>query len=288
MLKRFYLLLFIFSGAVLSPLFIFPLGIEYDISNILFLLYVFLPCISLIILYRGNFLVLWKNLNFSRGQAPFLDTLKSLFFWNVLFYGGLCFATLLGFYSWDFEQEGLSNWISNQLNEFAETNQVPIPLLPFTTKEMARLGIITSVLLPFCAFPFFFLQELVWRCWLPSQYDQNSLTDLVKLNGIWGIWHIPLILSGRIYGDSVIGVPAILISTILQGILLSFVTRKTGSIFSATVARGFIFTSAPLVIIFHETGSTTSPFIVGLYGVFSWILMGVAIFWYRDIFRNAS
>ena len=50
----------------------------------------------------------------------------------------------------------------------------------------------------------------------------------------------------------------------------------------------FIFASAPLAIIFHEAGSTTSPFIVGLYGVFSWLLMGIAIFWYQNAAKSAS
>lgn len=290
MLKRFYLLLLIFSAAVLSPVLIFPVESRYNAANILFLIYLFLPALSLLILYRDNLSDLWEELNFSKGENSILSILKSLLFWNALFYGSLLLATFFGFYSWDFEQGGLSAWISNKLNAFSDANQVPIPPLPFTAKQMAHVGISASLSIPFLAFPFFFLQEIVWRSWLPQQYKEGSITELLMINGIWGLWHIPLILAGRIYSAPLLGIPAILISCTLQGTLLCLITKKTGSIFSATVARGFLFSSAPLVIIFHESGSTTNPLVIGLYGVFSWVLMSGVIFWFvrRDETMSAS
>lgn len=280
MLKRFYFLLSIFSAALLSPLFIFPLGLGYNLVNILFLVYPFIPFFSLLILYRRNWSQLWKTLNFSKGKQTTLSILKSCLFWHALFYANLLFATTLGIYSWDFEQGGLSSWLSDRLNEFANTNQVPIPLLPLTTKQMAQLGIAASLLAPFILFPFFFIQELVWRGWLLGQYEAQAIFSLLKINAIWGIWQLPLISLGLIYSDPLLGIPAIVISASLQGTLLSMITQKTGSIFSATIARGIIFASTPLTIIFHGAGSTTSPLVVGFYGISSWILMGGAILWF--------
>ena len=286
MRKRFYTLLSILSAVTLSPLFIFPLGIANDITNILFLVYPFLPFLSLLIIYRNRWGILWGMLHLSGGKNTLRTVIQSLLLWNLIFYGGLILATLANVYSWDFQQGGLSNWLSERLNEFADANQVPIPILPLTTKQLAQLGVGVSVLAPFLLFPFFFVQELVWRSWLPSQSKDQSLLALVKSNGVWGIWQVPLVLLGQIYSESFLGIPAIIISAILQGTLLSLITQKTGSIFSATIARGVIFASVPLAIIFHAPGSTTSPFVVGFYGISSWTVMGGIIFWLHK--KNTS
>ena len=290
MTKRFYSLLGIFSILLLSPLFLYPEGSLHPLATKIFLVYPFAPLLSLVILYRKDWTALWEQLNLSKGKTTLWILLKTWLFWNALFYLGLVIAFILGIYSWDVELRGFSDWLSKYLNEYSNKNQVPIPIMPLNIKQMAQLAVGASVLLPIILFPFFFLQELVWRDWLPKQYPDSSLKNMLFLNAIWGLWQAPLIILGQIYSNIWLGIPAIIIASSIQGTLLSLVTRRTESLWAATIARAIIFTSYPLVIIFHSNDAlSTDSLLIGLYGVFSLILMLGYIFWLNKITsKNAS
>ena len=290
MTKRFYFLLGIFSIILIAPLLLSPEGTLHPLATKTLLVYPFAPLLSLLILYRKDWTKLWSTLSLSRGKTTLWILLKTWIFWNVLFYLGLIIAFILGIYSWDFELKGFSDWLSNSLNEYSEKNQIPIPLLPLTITQMAQLSVAASFILPIILFPFFFLQEVVWRDWLPKQYPMSSLKELLFLNGIWGIWQVPLIILGQIYTNIWLGIPAIIIASSIQGTLLYLTTSETESIWAASIARCVIFTSYPLVIIFHSTKTlSTDSLLIGLHGVFSLILMLGYIFWQqKKKAKNAS
>ncbi len=87
-----------------------------------------------------------------------------------------------------------------------------------------------------------FGEEYAWR-----GFVQNELMRLGRIPGalltgfIWGLWHIPIILSGiHTYPASAGGIALGLVFFILFGLILSYAVLKTQSIWSAVFLHGVV------------------------------------------------
>lgn len=95
--------------------------------------------------------------------------------------------------------------------------------------------LITSVI----ATPILFGEEFGWRGYLqPRLFADRPALSALATGLIWGVWHYPLIFRGYDYGDQPLAGAAVLLgSTILLSYIFAWLVRRTGSIWSSSLAH---------------------------------------------------
>lgn len=118
------------------------------------------------------------------------------------------------------------------------------------TDEQIRMTVWAQVALGIFAAPilnFFscFGEEWGWRGYLlPKLQKQMPIIPTLLISGvIWGLWHVPLTIMGHNYGMGYAGYPvtgilAMCLFCTTTGILLSYVTIRTGSCIPAVLGHG--------------------------------------------------
>jgi membrane protease YdiL (CAAX protease family) len=106
--------------------------------------------------------------------------------------------------------------------------------------QTLTLSVITTTLLTLG-------EEIGWRGFLfPAVRSRTTEVKAHVLCGIiWGLWHAPVILIGYNFGTEYWGFPwlgilVMCLTSTAMGIVLSYVTGKTGSIWPAALAHGTI------------------------------------------------
>lgn len=136
---------------------------------------------------------------------------------------------------------------------------------------------------------FAFGEEVGWRGFLfPAFAERMSKRKAHLLTGvIWGAWHIPINTMGHNYGTEYWGYPwlgAIIfcLFTFCVGVLLSWLTEKTNSIWPASLAHGAINAAAGIPILFYNYAEpyvpTLGPGMQGLIGGIPLFAMGILVF----------
>jgi len=133
------------------------------------------------------------------------------------------------------------------------------------------------VIAPFANLINCFGEEWGWRGFLlPKLLKQFKVVPALILNGlIWGLWHVPLTVMGHNYGVGYPGYPfvgilAMCLFCIAMGIILSYVTIRTGSCIPAIMGHGTLngFASAGLLFtsLDHPYNVFLGPAPTGLIG----------------------
>lgn len=145
-------------------------------------------------------------------------------------------------------------------------------------KTVVSIQILTGILLaPFANFLNCFGEEWGWRGYLLPRLLKRFKTPAALLTGgvIWGLWHTPLIILGHNYGTGYPGFPylgilAMCIFCVVIGIILSYVTMKTGSCIPAAMGHGTLNGLASAGILFTSLENPYNVFLgpmpVGLIG----------------------
>ena len=96
---------------------------------------------------------------------------------------------------------------------------------------------------------------------------------LIVMGVIWGLWHLSLTMLGHNYGTGYAGYPFLGIAAMCWfcttvGVLLAFLTLKTGTCIPAAMAHGCINGCASAGVLFSATGGNAlvGPAAVGLLG----------------------
>lgn len=116
---------------------------------------------------------------------------------------------------------------------------------------------------PFINMLFALGEEIGWRGFLfPILSKHFSIVQAHLLTGlIWGFWHIPINTMGYNYGLEYWGYPwlgviVMCVFTFATGVLLSWFSEKSGSIWPAALAHGSINAAAGIPLLFQSTGNT--------------------------------
>lgn len=112
-------------------------------------------------------------------------------------------------------------------------------------------------------------EELGWRGFLlPNLMREGGQWRAIGISGvIWGLWHAPAILQGHNYpGQPLLGVPMMVVFTVLLGAILSWLYLETESPWAPALAHGSINASAGLPLLFLQNvdivvGGTVSSLI---------------------------
>lgn len=164
--------------------------------------------------------------------------------------------------------------------------------------EQIKITIIVQILMgiflsPFLNFIPCFGEEWGWRGFLlPKMLKRFKVVPALLINGvIWGLWHAPLTMMGHNYGVGYRGFPflgifAMCLFCIVMGIILSYVTIKTGSCIPAVIGHGTLNGFAAVSIYFTSLQNPYNVFLgpapTGLIGGAGFILLAVVLLYHLN------
>lgn len=173
----------------------------------------------------------------------------------------------------------------------APMEELPIPIgLLMLVQCMQALFLAPALNFVTC-----FGEEWGWRGYLlPKMSKQFSTVPTLLITGIiWGLWHAPLTVIGHNYGLGYWGFPftgiaMMCLFCIVMGVILSYVTLKTGSCIPAILGHGAINGIAAIGIYFTRDGG--NPFVgpapTGIIGMIPFLI--VAVFMVIGLKKKAS
>lgn len=156
------------------------------------------------------------------------------------------------------------------------------------SREEIKTAIITQIpmviILPFMNLVTCFGEEWGWRGYLlPKMQKKLKMIPMLIINGvIWGLWHMPLTVVGHNYGTDypgfpVMGIIAMCVFCTVVGVIFSYITTKTDSVWPSTLAHASMNSCAYLSLIFYN--GTPNPFIgpspTGVIGGIGYIVTAV-------------
>ena len=125
-------------------------------------------------------------------------------------------------------------------------------------------------------FPIFLGEELGWRGYLFPHLKtvMNRPAAYIVSGIIWGVWHTPAIIDGLNFGKDYAGYPFVgillmCLFCICTGIIFTWLTEKTNSVYPAAFAHAVNNNAAPLITAITIGGAADlANFAVGIAGVF--------------------
>ena len=90
-------------------------------------------------------------------------------------------------------------------------------------------------------------EEIGWRGYLYPELRKkySPLKAHLLMGFIWGFWHTPINMTGynygiKYFGYPIVGIVAMSVFCFSAGVILSWLTEKTGSIFPASLMHGSV------------------------------------------------
>lgn len=182
----------------------------------------------------------------------------------------------------------------------AQMNGTGITLTMEQIKLMIFVQIFIGIFLaPFLNFIPCFGEEWGWRGFLlPKMLKCLPSVPAILLSGvIWGLWHAPLTIMGHNYGVGYWGFPfvgilAMCLFCIVMGVVLSYVTIKTGSCVPAIIGHGTINGLASVSIYFTSLKNPYNVFLgpapTGLIGGAGFIVLAAVLLYQCNKKDNSS
>lgn len=140
-------------------------------------------------------------------------------------------------------------------------------------------SIFVNISVSLSLFPIYLGEELGWRGYLFPKLKTVMNRPAAYLVGgiIWGVWHTPAIIDGLNFGKDYAGYPyvGILLMCVFcigTGIIFTWLTEKTNSVYPAAFAHAVNNNAAPLITAITQSGADSERllqnFAVGVAGVF--------------------
>jgi len=112
------------------------------------------------------------------------------------------------------------------------------PKEEFSLVKYLIYSLVTGILYVFVLWPTFFGEEFGWRVYLQDRLFPlfGGYKGVLILGIIWGLWHTPVIALGLNYpGQPILGNVAMILLTIVLGVIFSYAVLKTGSVWIAVI-----------------------------------------------------
>ncbi len=124
-------------------------------------------------------------------------------------------------------------------------------------------------------FPIFLGEELGWRGYLFPKLKtlMPKPAAYIIVGIIWGVWHTPAVIDGLNFGKDYAGYPyvGILLMCLFctgTGIIFTWLTEKTNSVYPAVFAHAVNNNATPLIMVISASGNMVRDFSVSTAGVF--------------------
>ncbi len=137
-------------------------------------------------------------------------------------------------------------------------------------------------------FPYFG-EEFGWRAYMMPRLEKIMPENAAMVVGgvLWGLWHAPLTCHGHDFGMDYpffpyLGIILMCVFCIFTGMLLWYITKKTGSVFPAAIAHGAI-NSANVMQVFFSDEFIEKMTALNVFDMFiryssPWVMAGIIFF----------
>ena len=189
------------------------------------------------LLTREGWQDLWLKPKMSRGWKFWL---LAWFVPGILIIAGAVAYFLVFPQNFDASLSGFKLQLETMAAQYGTTE--PLPMNPWTI--LILQGVQALLLAPVLNALFTFGEEFGWRAYLLPKLLPLGGRKAVLLSGvIWGVWHWPVILMGYNYGFDYPGSPwmgllGMVWFTTMLGIIISWLTLRSGSVWPAVIAHG--------------------------------------------------
>ena len=200
---------------------------------------------------------------------------KCLYYWLFGWFGitALVLAApfvgaLLGMYTLDLENfSGLRQLLRHQPGDEAIIQKVPLHTLLLIQFTQLLIAPGTNAV-------FAFGEEWGWRGFLLSKLlPLGQWRALVFSGGLWGLWHMPVILLGYSYPlHPQFGVLLMMIFCVIMGVLFGWMRLATGSIWPAVIGHGALNAAGGFGYVFASADQMIDTAHVTILGWTGWIL----------------
>jgi len=190
------------------------------------------------LLTREGWQDLWLKPNMSRGWKYWL---LAWFVPGILIIAGAVAYFLIFPQNFDPKLSALQAILEAQMAQFGGITG-PLPMSLWTL--LILQGVQALLLAPILNALFTFGEEFGWRAYLLPKLMPLGGRKAVLISGvIWGVWHWPVILMGYNYGFDYPGAPwlgmlGMVWFAIMLGIIISWLTLRSGSVWPAVIAHG--------------------------------------------------
>lgn len=122
---------------------------------------------------------------------------------------------------------------------------------------------------------FAFGEELGWRGFLQKEFSyMGPWKSSMIIGAIWGLWHLPLSLQGYNFPEHpYVGAFLMIIATTFLGVIISYVTKRSGTIMTAAFFHG----------VFNAVAGITMILTVGYVDIYHGPFGLIAIFVYATV-----
>lgn len=132
-------------------------------------------------------------------------------------------------------------------------------------------------------------EEYGWRGYMAEALQNTKFWKAALVIGlVWGIWHAPLILMGHNgYSNRAVGVVMMTLFCILAGVVELYLTRKSGTLWAATIFHGTINALAGLGVLMMPDSDPLLTGATGIAGLAALLVVILGIYIYdRHISRD--
>ena len=137
------------------------------------------------------------------------------------------------------------------IDQLAETGVPESYYLPIIIGQTLIMGILAGITINAV---FAFGEELGWRGFLQKEFEyMGPWKSSAIIGAIWGLWHTPLIVQGYNFPDHpYIGVLFMIVASSFLGIIISYFTKRSGTIMTAAFFHGVFNAVASITIILTD------------------------------------
>ncbi len=266
---------FLLAWTIASPMWFTTRGLKHPLAPYLLPLVMFAPSIAAFIVVR------WVS-----PQAD-IKTATGLRmgnhwpqYWLLCWLGmpalvllSLALSALIGVYHTDLQNfSGLQQMLAQKEAGVAALESLSVQWL-----VVAQLG--SMLIAPIFNALFALGEEWGWRGYLlPKLLPLGQWPALIISGGIWGLWHLPVILLGYNYPlYPTIGWLLMLVFCILLGILFGWTRLATGSVWPAVIAHGALNGSAAAINLFATADYNPDTAQAGITGWVGWLVLSAVI-----------
>jgi membrane protease YdiL (CAAX protease family) len=191
----------------------------------------------------------------------------------VLVLASLALSALLGVYQTDMQNfSGLQQMLTQKEAGASLLENVSV-------KWLVAIQLASIFIAPIANALFALGEEWGWRGYLLQKLlPLGQWPALIISGGIWGLWHMPVILLGYnypLYPNT--GWLFMLIFCVLLGILFGWTRLATGSIWPAVIAHGALNGSAGAINLFAAADYSPDTAQAGITGWVGWLLLSAVI-----------
>lgn len=167
--------------------------------------------------------------------------------------------------------------VQHSMDRAGDAAGVPLSVSPesFLAIQVAQVFVVA----PLVNSLFTLGEEFGWRGYLlPKLLPLGTRRALLAHGAIWGIWHWPVIAMGHNYGLDYPGAPwagllAMVLFTVAAGVVLGWLTLRSGSVWPAVLGHAMINGAGGLglLVLVGEPDLLLGPTASGLLGMLPWL-----------------